>query len=196
MPEVSRTRLVGERIERSVALQRELLQPDRRALIVRVAELMAEALRAGGKVLLFGNGGSAADAQHFAAELVGRYLRDRPAWAAIALTTDSSSLTCLPNDYGFEAVFSRQVEALCEPRDVVVGISTSGDSANVIAGIEAARAIGARTVGLTGASGGRLRSVCDECIRFPSDETPRIQEGHTLIGHIICELVEDELAPP
>jgi D-sedoheptulose 7-phosphate isomerase len=184
---------VRERIEASLELQRRLLEPDRRALISAVAVLMADAIRAGGKVLFFGNGGSAADAQHIAAELVGRYLKDRRALPAIALTTDSSVLTCVSNDYGFEHVFRRQVEALCRPGDVAFGISTSGRSPNVIEALEAARAIGARTVGLTGASGGAMQSVCDECIRFPSEDTPRIQEGHTLIGHILCEIVEDEL---
>jgi D-sedoheptulose 7-phosphate isomerase len=188
------TRLVTDRVETSTALQRRLLEPERRALIVRAAGLIADSLRRGGKVLLFGNGGSAADAQHLAAELVGRYLKERAALPAIALTANSSNLTAVANDYGYEAVFRRQVEALCGPDDVVVAISTSGDSANVVAGVEAAHAIGARTIGLTGVGGGRLLEACDECVRFPSDDTPRIQEGHTLIGHILCEIVEDELA--
>ena len=185
--------LAGERIGASLELQRQLLEPERRALIVRVALLMADEIRAGGKVLFFGNGGCAADAQHLAAELVGRYLKERRALPAIALTANSSIVTCVSNDYGFDAVFKRQIEALARPGDVAFGISTSGNSPNVIAGLEAARALGARAVGLTGASGGALLAACDECIRFPSDETPRIQEGHTLIGHILCEIVEDEL---
>jgi D-sedoheptulose 7-phosphate isomerase len=188
------TELITSRVEDSVALQGKLLEPDRRALIGRVAERMADTLRGGGKVIFFGNGGSAADAQHLAAELVGRYLKERDALPAIALTDNSSSMTAIGNDYGFERVFGRQVEALCKPEDLVFAISTSGNSENVVAGVEAARAIGAVTVGLTGADGGRLREACDECIRFPSDDTPRIQEGHTLIGHILCEIVEDELA--
>jgi D-sedoheptulose 7-phosphate isomerase len=188
------TELITSRVEDSVALQGKLLEPDRRALIGRVAERMADTLRGGGKVIFFGNGGSAADAQHLAAELVGRYLKERDALPAIALTDNSSSVTAIGNDYGFERVFGRQVEALCKPEDLVFAISTSGNSENVVAGVEAARAIGAVTVGLTGADGGRLREACDECIRFPSDDTPRIQEGHTLIGHILCEIVEDELA--
>ena len=191
----SLTRLARERIESSLELQRKLLEPDRRALIARVATLMAESIRAGGKVLFFGNGGSAADAQHWAAELVGRYLKERPALPSIALTANSSIVTCLGNDYGFDHVFRRQIEALCRPGDVAFGVSTSGNSANVIAGLEAAREIGAVAVGLTGASGGRMLAVCDECIRFPSEEVPRIQEGHTLIGHILCEIIEAELAP-
>ena len=188
------TRLVAERIEESVTLQRKLLEPNLRALIARVASLITESLRTGGKLLAFGNGGSAADAQHLAAELVGRYLRERAALPAIALTTDSSIVTCVSNDYSFEHVFRRQVEALCRPGDVALGISTSGNSANVVAGLEAARAIGATAVGLTGASGGRMLDACDVCIRFPSQDTPRIQEGHTLIGHLLCEIVEADLA--
>ncbi len=161
--------------------------------VARAAEVLTDTARGGGKILVFGNGGSAADAQHWAAELVGRYMKDRRALPAIALTVDSSILTCVSNDFGFEDVFKRQIEALCRPGDVAFGVSTSGNSANVIAGLEAARAIGATTIGLTGA-GGAVPDVCDECIRFPSDDTPRIQEGHTLIGHILCEIVEDELA--
>jgi D-sedoheptulose 7-phosphate isomerase len=187
------TKLITARVEDSVALQGKLLEPPRRALIGRVAELICDSLRGGGKVLFFGNGGSAADAQHLAAELVGRYLKDRVALPAIALTDNSSSVTAIANDYGFDAVFKRQVEAFCKPGDVAFAISTSGNSANVLAGVEAARALGAVTIGLTGADGGRLCDACDECIRFPSDDTPRIQEGHTLIGHILCEIVEDEL---
>ncbi len=188
------TRLVTDRVEASIALQRRLLEPERRALIVRVAALISDALRDGGKVLAFGNGGSAADAQHIAAELVGRYRKDRDALAAIALTSNSAIVTAVANDYSYDHVFKRQVEALCRPGDVVLAISTSGNSENVIAAVEVARTMGARAVGLTGASGGRMRDACDECIRFPSDDTPRIQEGHALIGHILCEIVEDELS--
>jgi D-sedoheptulose 7-phosphate isomerase len=160
----------------------------------QIAAALERTLRAGHKLLVIGNGGSAAEAQHFAGELVGRFLRDRQPYAALALTSDSSVLTAIGNDYGFEDVFKRQVEALCVPGDIVFAISTSGDSANVLAGVDAARRNGASTVGLTGGGGGRLLEACDECIRFPSDDTPRIQEGHTLIGHILCEIVEDELA--
>jgi len=188
------TRLVSARITESVELQQKLLEPDRRALIARAAQLMADSLRGGGKVLLFGNGGSAADAQHIAAELVGRYLKERAALPAIALTANSSNVTAIANDYGYGAVFTRQVEALCKPGDVVVAISTSGNSPNVVAAVDAARAIGATSIGLTGAGGGKLLAACDVCIRFPSDDTPRVQEGHTLIGHILCELVENDLS--
>ena len=186
--------LARERIEASIELQRKLLDEDARAQIARVARLMSDAIGAGGKVIFFGNGGSAADAQHWAAELVGRYVLERRALPAVALTVDGSILTCVGNDYGFDDVFKRQVEALCRREDVAFGISTSGSSRNVVAGLEAARGIGAATVGLTGAGGGAVAGVCDECIRFPSDDTPRIQEGHALIGHVLCEIVERELA--
>jgi D-sedoheptulose 7-phosphate isomerase len=190
----SATRLIAERVEASVALQRRLLEPDLRAQLAFIAERITESLRGGGKALFLGNGGSAADAQHLTAELVGRYLKERAALPAVALTTNSSIVTAIGNDYSFDDVFKRQIEALCRPDDVVIALSTSGNSENVVRGVEAARAIGAFAIGLTGAGGGRLAGVCDECFRFPSDETPRIQEGHTLAGHIICELVEDALA--
>jgi D-sedoheptulose 7-phosphate isomerase len=151
---------------------------------------ITEALRQGKKLLVFGNGGSASDAQHIAAEFVGRFERERRAWPAIALTTDTSALTALSNDYGFEQVFSRQVEALAQARDVVIGISTSGNSPNVIAAIMSARKIGCRTIGLTGAKGKRLASLCDAAVLAPSTRTARIQEAHIAIGHIWCELAD------
>ena len=151
------------------------------------------ALRNGGKILLMGNGGSAADAQHIAAELVGRYLCERPALAAIALTTDTSILTSLANDYGYSTVFARQVEALATANDVVVGYSTSGSSANVLAAMEVARRIGCYTVALTGASGGQLIDKVDTCIRVASSETPRIQEAHAFIGHRLCAIVDESV---
>ncbi|MEA2450311.1 MAG: D-sedoheptulose 7-phosphate isomerase [Thermoleophilaceae bacterium] len=189
----ARTRLVADRIEASVAVHRDLLDPELCALVADVAGAIAESLRRGGKLVLFGNGGSAADAQHIAAELVGRYLRDRAALPALALTDNSSILTAVANDYGYDHVFKRQVEAVCRAGDVALALSTSGDSPNVVAGVEAARTAGARTVGLTGAGGGHLLELCDVCIRVPSDDTPRIQEAHALIGHVLCEIVEDEL---
>ncbi|HWI40455.1 MAG TPA: D-sedoheptulose 7-phosphate isomerase, partial [Verrucomicrobiae bacterium] len=152
-----------------------------------------EALLAGRKVLVMGNGGSAADAQHLAAEIVGRFRRERRAYPAIALTTDSSILTSVGNDYGFEAIFSRQIDALAVEGDVVVGISTSGNSRNVAGALELARARGCRTVGLLGRDGGSIRSLCDVAIVVPSQETPRIQEIHILAIHILCDLVEAEL---
>ncbi len=158
-----------------------------------VARRMADALRRGGKLLFFGNGGSAADAQHLAAEFVNRFLRDRSALAAVALTTDSSALTSIGNDLGFDQVFARQVEALARPEDVVVAISTSGNSPNVLRGIEAARRLGCGTVGLTGGSGGLLARGVDEAFVVPSTETPRIQETHITLGHALCAVVEEIL---
>jgi D-sedoheptulose 7-phosphate isomerase len=156
-------------------------------------DIIEAGLRAGGKLLLFGNGGSAADAQHIAAELVIRYKADRPAIAAIALTTDSSTLTACGNDLGFDALFARQVEALARPGDVVIGISTSGHSANVLAGLSQSRRMGARTIGLTGGAGGRMPELCDALIAVPSQVTARIQEMHIMIGHMLCKALEQRL---
>ncbi len=162
--------------------------------ILQAARLVADALRAGNKLLLAGNGGSAADAQHIAAELVGRYLVERSAWPAISLSTDTSALTALTNDYGIEAVFRRQVEALGVRGDVFVGISTSGSSPNILAACDEARRRGLFVIGLTGAKGSALEQRSDLCLKVPSTETPRIQESHIMIGHILCSLVEQELA--
>ena len=155
-----------------------------------VANRMSEALDDGGKIIWMGNGGSAADSQHLAAELIGRFKRERRAIASISLSVDTSVLTALGNDYGYDTVFRRQIEALCSEKDVVVGISTSGNSKNVLAAIELAKDIGAYTVGFTGVSGGELIGQVDACFPVPSSVTSRIQESHILIGHIICELVE------
>jgi D-sedoheptulose 7-phosphate isomerase len=158
-----------------------------------VARLCVDALRAGGKLLIAGNGGSAADAQHLAAEFVSRFYFDRPGLAAIALTTDTSALTAIGNDYGFERLFSRQVDALGRAGDVFIGISTSGNSPNVLAALAECRTKRLITVGLTGRSGGKMAALCDHCLRMPSTETPKIQEGHIIVGHIICALVEREM---
>ena len=163
--------------------------------IEAVARRMAETLRKGGKILFFGNGGSAADAQHLAAEFVNRFLRDRGALAAVSLTTDTSALTSIGNDLGFDQIFSRQVEALGRPGDLVVAISTSGNSPNVLRGVEAARRLGCGTVGLTGGSGGLLANAVDEAFIVPSAETPRIQETHITLGHALCALVDELLTP-
>jgi D-sedoheptulose 7-phosphate isomerase len=151
---------------------------------------MRDCLKNGGKILVMGNGGSAADSQHIAAEIVGRYKRDRRGLPAIALTTDTSILTSVGNDFGFDYIFSRQVEALCNPADVVIGISTSGNSANVIKAIETAKQIGATTVALTGGTGGKLAAMCDFSLIMPSSDTPRIQEAHIFVGHSLCGLLE------
>lgn len=154
------------------------------------AVLISEALSHGKKVLWCGNGGSAADSQHLAAELVGRFRRRRAGLASIALTTDTSVLTAVANDFGYSDIFQRQVDALCQPGDVVVGISTSGNSKNVCAALEKARQIGGKTVAMTGKSGGRLAAIADVCIRVPSTDPARIQEAHILYGHMLCEWVE------
>jgi len=164
--------------------------------IEHMVKFIIMAYKRGGKVVLFGNGGSAADAQHLAGELVGQFALKRQAFPAIALTTDTSILTAVANDYGYDAVFSRQVEALVNEKDVVVGISTSGNSPNVIEAIKLAKTKGAKTIGLTGGNGGKLAEVADLVLIVPSDITPRIQEAHITIGHIVCELVEKELAAP
>ncbi len=159
-------------------------------IVAEVGALWVSALQRGGKIVLMGNGGSAADSQHIAAELVGRYLSERKGLAAIALTTDTSILTAVGNDYGYDAVFARQIEALAQPDDVVIGYSTSGNSGNVCLAMEKARAIGCQTVALTGDSGGKLVDLVDHCLRVPSNETPRIQEAHAFIGHMLCAYVD------
>jgi D-sedoheptulose 7-phosphate isomerase len=160
--------------------------------IEALADRLKACLDAGGKIVLMGNGGSAADAQHIAAELVGRFKRERGGMAALALTTDTSILTSVGNDYGFEHVFARQVGALCGPNDALIGISTSGNSGNVVRAIEEGKRLSLYCVGLLGGSGGKLKEMCDFALIAPSDDTPRIQEIHILIGHILCELLESE----
>jgi D-sedoheptulose 7-phosphate isomerase len=185
---------VTRSIQASIAVK-ELLLHDREvvSLVAKVSQLMVEAFRGGNKVILFGNGGSAADAQHIAAEFVGRFAFDRPALPALALNVNTSCVTAIGNDYGFDRVFARQLEALARAGDVAVGFSTSGKSANVIQAMATARKIGLQTVGMTGSSGRALQAAVDYCICAPSTETPRIQECHILIGHIISELVEQTI---
>ncbi|MFC1879254.1 SIS domain-containing protein [Chloroflexota bacterium] len=161
--------------------------------IRKAGELLLARLAAGGKVLIFGNGGSAADAQHFVSELVGRYRLERAPFPAVALTTDPSTLTSISNDYGFSEAFARPVQALAQPGDVVVGISTSGRSTNVIAGLQAARNAGANTVALIGANILGLAALADVVISVPSEDTPRIQEMHGVIIHILCDIIEQGL---
>ncbi|MCH9742263.1 MAG: D-sedoheptulose 7-phosphate isomerase [Proteobacteria bacterium] len=153
------------------------------------------ALQNGNKLLFIGNGGSAADAQHLAAELVVRFKLDRPGLPALALTVDSSALTAIGNDYGFEQLFARQVQALGKAGDVLIALTTSGNSANVLASVAVAKAQGILVVGMTGQKGGGLLSAADMCLRMPSDDTPRIQEAHTLLGHMLCDLLEQRLFP-
>jgi D-sedoheptulose 7-phosphate isomerase len=163
------------------------------AEVEKVAKTCCHAIRNGNKILLAGNGGSAADAQHLAGELVSRLNFDRPGLAAFALTTDSSVMTAIGNDYGYECVFARQLNAVGVAGDVFIAISTSGRSPNVIRGLEEGRRKGLITVGLTGKNGGDMAPLCDSCIRIPASETSKIQEGHIVLGHIICGLIEREM---
>ena len=158
-----------------------------------VAAAMIAALRAGNKILLIGNGGSAADAQHIAAEIVGRYKQDRPAWAAMALTTDTSALTAIGNDFGFEQVFARQVQGLGRRGDVLLALTTSGRSPNILAALSSARDRGLITVGFTGSKGGTLGALCDHLVVAPSDDTPVIQQIHLAVAHGICDEIEQTL---
>ena len=161
------------------------------AEIVACAELIQETVAGGGKILLCGNGGSAADAQHIAAEFVGRFEKERRPLAAIALTTDTSALTAISNDYGFERVFARQVEALARDGDLLIALSTSGDSPNIISAVMSARSQGCKVVGMTGEKGKKLASLCDRCVLVPSARTARIQEAHIAIAHIWCEMIDE-----
>lgn len=181
---------VAKEIEESIAVKAELARTACEE-IVTAAALILERLEAGQKLIVFGNGGSAADAQHIAAEFVGRYRSQRKALAAIALTTDSSSLTAIGNDLGFQEIFARQLEAIGKPGDVVLAVSTSGNSPNVLRAVVLAKKLGMATIGLSGISGGELRNCVDLCLSVPSDSTPRIQEAHSLIIHIITGIVEN-----
>jgi D-sedoheptulose 7-phosphate isomerase len=181
--------ILRNNIERSLEIHSRLVLECLPSLAA-AAEGIIVAYQAGHKALFFGNGGSAADAQHMAAEFVGRYLRERDPMPALALSVNSSAVTAIGNDYGFDEVFTRQLQALACAGDVAIGISTSGNSPNVIAAIECARRLGLFTIALTGASGGRLRGLVDVLIAVPTQETPRIQECHILLGHALCDAVE------
>lgn len=185
---------ITQSIQSSIAVKERLLRGHGLiSMLAEVSDILTTACERGNKILLFGNGGSAADAQHIAAEFVGRFAFDRPAIPALALSVNSSCVTAIGNDYGFDLIFSRQLEALARAGDVAIGISTSGDSQNVLRAVTVARGLGLQTVGLTGCHGGKLKNCVDYCICVPSNETPRIQECHILIGHIISELVEEAL---
>ncbi len=179
------------------AAGRSLVRLERHAAraVAEAAEAIVASLESGGTVYFCGNGGSAADAQHLAAELSGRYLLERPALAAVSLTTNSSALTAIGNDFGFERVFARQLEGLGVAGDVLVAISTSGGSPNVVAAIEVAHQQGLTVIGMTGLKGGDFAALCDFALITPSDSTPRVQEGHIVMGHVLCELVERALFP-
>lgn len=184
---------VAHEIEEGIAAFRSVLDREA-ARIEQVASALCDCLKNGRKVLFFGNGGSAADSQHLAAEFVGRYLKNRRALPAIALTTDTSILTAVGNDFGFDRVFERQVEALGVAGDFAFGISTSGNSANVLMGLKKARSLGLKTVALTGRGGGKMKDAADFLIAVDSDRTPRIQECHALIGHILCEIIDEKIS--
>lgn len=187
-------RRIRHSIQESIAVKNLVLgSAEIISTIAKVSAGLVDSLDQGNKVLLFGNGGSAADAQHIAAEFVGRFAFNRPALPALALSVNTSCVTAIGNDYGFDLVFSRQIEALARPGDFAIGISTSGNSENVLQGLSVARKIGLTTVALTGCTGGKLKDAVDYCICAPSNETPRIQECHILIGHIISELVEETI---
>jgi len=177
----------------SIQIKEDLLHT-RIDQIIDLSNMVIESLKKGGKVMLFGNGGSASDSQHIAAELVGRYQKDRQALPALALTTNTSILTAIANDYGYDAVFAKQVEALGDKNDIVIGISTSGKARNVVAGIKQAKKMGIKTIVFTGGDGGEIAKLADVSLVVPSKVTARIQEAHIAVGHIICELVEEYFA--
>jgi D-sedoheptulose 7-phosphate isomerase len=181
-------------IQDSIATKQAILDdPALLAAVARAADVLLHTFRADGKVLFCGNGGSAADAQHLAAELSGRFYFDRPPLFAEALHVNTSYTTAVANDYGYDAVFARMVEAAGRPGDVLVALSTSGNSPNILRAVETARQRGMKVIGMTGTSGGRMKDACDVLLNVPSGDTPRIQEAHILLGHILCQLVEQTL---
>jgi len=185
---------IATHLELSLAALERATQDSRlRASAREIAGTIVAALRTGNKLLIIGNGGSAADAQHIAAEIVGRYKRDRPAYAAIALTTDTSALTAIANDYGFEQVFARQVAGLGQRGDVLLALSTSGRSPNILSALRTARERGLVTVGFTGSKGGTLQPLCDHLLIAPSDDTPIVQQIHLALGHAICDEIEQTM---
>jgi D-sedoheptulose 7-phosphate isomerase len=188
------TDLVERRIRESVAVQERLTDPEVLDAVVAAADLVTAALRQGGKLIAFGNGGSAADATHIAAEFVGRFRLERRALPALSLTDNTSAVSAIANDYGYEQVFSRQIEAVGAPGDVALGISTSGRSPNVLAGLAAAREGGLSTIALSGGDGGPMAAAADVALVVPSSDTARVQEGHILLAHVLCELVEQACA--
>ncbi len=181
-------KIIGESIE-----TKELLLKEQAGSIIAIVNVIVKAIKDGKKILIFGNGGSAADAQHIAAELVGRFKKERPPIPAIALTTNTSSITAISNDYGYEVSFKRQLEALAVRGDIIIGISTSGNAANVYEALKYAKDKGLTVITMTGKDGGRIRELAEIALKVPSGNTPRIQESHILAGHIICELVEESL---
>ncbi len=188
--------LIEKAFSDSLAVKRQLLESEEiLSLVEVVAQRMVDSLRAGGRVYFCGNGGSAADAQHLAAELTGRYYRDRAPLPAEALHVNTSFLTAVANDYSYEETFARLLRGWGRPGDVLWAMSTSGNSPNILRALDAAKELGMVTVGLTGASGGKMLGRCDYLFRVPSSDTPRIQEAHMLIGHTVCQLIEEALFP-
>jgi D-sedoheptulose 7-phosphate isomerase len=194
MPDTDPATQFRRRVEQHVSVTQALLDDRYVSFAIDVAGVLTRAIERGGKVLVCGNGGSAADASHLATEFVGRFMIDRRPFAALSLCDNSSTLTAIANDFEFADIFARQVRALGRPGDVLLALSTSGASANVLAAVDAAREAGLQTIGLTGRSGTNLARSVDLCVRVPTDDTARIQEGYMLVGHIICELVERALA--
>lgn len=187
---------IKSHITESITAKQALLADDKLLeQIAHAGKLWGDCLQAGGKILFAGNGGSASDAQHLAGELISRFYYDRPALAGLALTTDTSVLTAIGNDYGYDQTFVRQVRGLGRRGDILVGLSTSGNSANVLVAMATARELGLTTIGLTGRSGGKLTHLVDCCLRMPTDSTPRIQECHITVGHILCAMVEQRCFP-
>ena len=182
--------LISDMFADSIAVKQRTLE-ECTGQMEQISQIVIDALKSGKKLLIFGNGGSASDAQHAAGEFVGRFLKERRALPAIALTADSAVATCISNDYCFEDVFARQVQALAQPGDVVIGISTSGNSKNVLRGLAAGAEAGAVTVGMTGGRGGAMKDTCDACLTVPSTVTARIQETHILVWHVVCTMVDD-----
>lgn len=179
-------------LEDSISINKTILD-SQIDTIMAISDVIIDSLQKGGKLIIFGNGGSAADSQHIAAEFVGRFKKNRQALPAIALTVNTSIITAIANDFGYNQVFSKQIEALANPKDIVIGISTSGNAESVIEGIKKAKDIGIKTIGFVGAEGGSLSKQADISLNIPSEITARIQEGHIIIGHIICELAEEKL---
>ena len=183
---------IADIINESIFVKENTLQSQLKT-IVAIGKAMVFCLKKGGKVIFLGNGGSAADSQHLAAELIGRFQKNRRALAAIALTTNTSIITSLANDFGFEKVFAKQIEGLGRKNDLVVAISTSGNSANVIAAVKQSKNMGLKTIVFTGGDGGKLANMADICLLIPSHNTARIQEAHITVGHAVCQLVEEEI---
>ena len=189
---MSQTDPITDTLRETARLHADLPQPQR-ALIAKAGALMAASLQAGRKIIWFGNGGSATQSQHMAGEFIGRFQQERRSLPSISLTENMASVTAIGNDYAFAQIFSRQLEGLAQPGDVAIGLSTSGNSPNVVEGLRKARELNVQTIGLTGGTGGQMAALCDVCICVPSRVTARIQEVHLTIGHLLCALVEDAL---